>query len=144
MGGIFSEGIDLTEDRLIGALIIGTGLPQVCREREIVKEYFDKKGMDGFAYAYQYPGMNKVLQAAGRVIRTEADRGMILLMDCHDLISAAVPERMGTARLLSGGFAGRTASGILAEILNKLFGCVADRHLVTVSQCKLSGRQCCF
>ena len=81
MGGIFSEGIDLTEDRLIGALIIGTGLPQVCREREIVKEYFDKKGMDGFAYAYQYPGMNKVLQAAGRVIRTEADRGMILLMD---------------------------------------------------------------
>ena len=81
LGGIFSEGIDLTEDRLIGALIIGTGLPQVCREREIVKEYFDKKGMDGFAYAYQYPGMNKVLQAAGRVIRTEADRGMILLMD---------------------------------------------------------------
>ena len=81
MGGIFSEGIDLTEDRLIGALIIGTGLPQVCRKREIVKEYFDKKGMDGFAYAYQYPGMNKVLQAAGRVIRTEADRGMILLMD---------------------------------------------------------------
>lgn len=81
MGGIFSEGIDLTEDRLIGALIIGTGLPQMCREREIVKEYFDKKGMDGFAYAYQYPGMNKVLQAAGRVIRTEADRGMILLMD---------------------------------------------------------------
>ena len=81
MGGIFSEGIDLAEDRLIGALIIGTGLPQVCREREIVKEYFDKKGMDGFAYAYQYPGMNKVLQAAGRVIRTEADRGMILLMD---------------------------------------------------------------
>lgn len=81
MGGIFSEGIDLTEDRLIGALIIGTGLPQVCREREIVKEYFDKKGMDGFAYAYQYPGMNKVLQAAGRVIRTESDRGMILLMD---------------------------------------------------------------
>ena len=81
LGGIFSEGIDLTEDRLIGALIIGTGLPQVCREREIVKEYFDKKGMDGFAYAYQYPGMNKVLQAAGRVIRTEDDRGVILLLD---------------------------------------------------------------
>lgn len=81
MGGIFSEGIDLTEDRLIGAVIIGTGLPQVCREREIVREYFDQKGMDGFAYAYQYPGMNKVLQAAGRVIRTESDRGMILLMD---------------------------------------------------------------
>ena len=81
MGGIFSEGIDLTNDRLIGALVIGTGLPQVCREREIVKEYFDRKGMDGFAYAYQYPGMNKVLQAAGRVIRTDEDRGVILLLD---------------------------------------------------------------
>ena len=92
MGGIFSEGIDLTEDRLIGALIIGTGLPQVCREREIVKEYFDKKGMDGFAYAYQYPGMNKVLQAAGRVIRTEADRGMILLMD--DLFATISYQRL--------------------------------------------------
>ncbi|MDE6895917.1 MAG: ATP-dependent DNA helicase, partial [Lachnospiraceae bacterium] len=81
MGGIFSEGIDLTNDRLIGALVIGTGLPQVCREREIVKDYFDRKGMDGFAYAYQYPGMNKVLQAAGRVIRTDEDQGVILLLD---------------------------------------------------------------
>lgn len=81
MGGIFSEGIDLANEKLIGALVIGTGLPQVCREREILKEYFDRKGMDGFAYAYQYPGMNKVLQAAGRVIRTDEDRGVILLLD---------------------------------------------------------------
>ncbi len=81
MGGIFSEGIDLTGDRLIGVLVIGTGLPMVCREREIVKNYFDRKGMDGFAYAYQYPGMNKVLQAAGRVIRTDEDQGVILLLD---------------------------------------------------------------
>lgn len=81
MGGIFSEGIDLANDRLIGAVVIGTGLPQVCREREILKDYFDRKGMDGFAYAYQYPGMNKVLQAAGRVIRTDEDRGVILLLD---------------------------------------------------------------
>lgn len=81
MGGIFSEGINLTGDRLIGVLVIGTGLPQVCREREIVKNYFDRKGMDGFAYAYQYPGMNKVLQAAGRVIRTDEDQGVILLLD---------------------------------------------------------------
>lgn len=81
MGGVFSEGIDLANDRLIGALVIGTGLPQVCREREILKDYFDRKGMDGFAYAYQYPGMNKVLQAAGRVIRTDEDRGVILLLD---------------------------------------------------------------
>lgn len=81
MGGIFSEGIDLVNDRLIGALVIGTGLPQMCREREIVRDYFDRKGMDGFAYAYQYPGMNKVLQAAGRVIRTDDDQGVILLLD---------------------------------------------------------------
>ncbi|MDO4262254.1 MAG: ATP-dependent DNA helicase [Eubacteriales bacterium] len=81
MGGVFSEGIDLTDDRLIGALVIGTGLPQVCREREIVRGYFDRKGMDGFAYAYLYPGMNKVLQAAGRVIRTDQDRGVIVLLD---------------------------------------------------------------
>ena len=81
LGGIFSEGIDLTGDQLIGALVIGTGLPQVCREREIVKDYFDRRGMDGFAYAYQYPGMNKVMQAAGRVIRTDEDRGVILLLD---------------------------------------------------------------
>lgn len=81
MGGIFSEGIDLSEDKLIGAAIIGTGLPQVCRERELLKEYFDKKEIRGFDYAYVYPGMNKVQQSAGRVIRTEEDRGIILLLD---------------------------------------------------------------
>ena len=81
LGGIFSEGIDLTNEKLIGTLIIGTGLPQVCNKREILKSYFDQKGLYGFDYAYRYPGMNKVLQAAGRVIRTEDDRGVILLLD---------------------------------------------------------------
>ena len=81
MGGIFSEGIDLTGERLIGAIIVGTGIPQVGVEREILKEYYDGKGKDGFAYAYRMPGMNKVLQAAGRVIRTREDVGMILLLD---------------------------------------------------------------
>lgn len=81
MGGIFSEGIDLTEDRLIGAVIVGTGLPQVCNDREIIRTYFENRGMAGFDYAYLYPGMNKVLQSAGRVIRTESDRGLILLLD---------------------------------------------------------------
>lgn len=81
MGGIFSEGIDLAEDKLIGAIIIGTGLPQVCRERELLKNYFDAHGLRGFDYAYLYPGMNKVLQSAGRVIRTDEDRGVILLLD---------------------------------------------------------------
>lgn len=81
LGGIFSEGIDLTEDKLIGAVIVGTGLPQVCRERELLRQYFDGQGLKGFDYAYLYPGMNKVLQAAGRVIRTDEDRGVILLLD---------------------------------------------------------------
>ncbi len=81
LGGVFSEGIDLTEERLIGAVIVGTGLPQVCNEREILKNYFEAKNENGFAYSYLYPGMNKVQQAAGRVIRTEKDRGMIALLD---------------------------------------------------------------
>lgn len=81
MGGIFSEGIDLTGERLIGAAIVGTGLPQVGCEREILKNYYDEKAQNGFAYAYRYPGMNKVLQAAGRVIRTKEDRGVVLLLD---------------------------------------------------------------
>lgn len=80
-GRNFSEGIDLPEDKLIGVIIVGTGLPQVCNEREIVKQYFSGIGSDGFEYAYLYPGMNKVLQSAGRVIRTEKDRGLILLLD---------------------------------------------------------------
>lgn len=81
MGGIFSEGINLIGDRLIGAAVVGTGLPQVSLERELLKEYYDRKGKRGFDYAYRYPGMNKVLQAAGRVIRTKEDKGCILLMD---------------------------------------------------------------
>ena len=81
MGGIFSEGIDLTGERLIGAVIVGTGIPMVCREREILRQYFENREGMGFAYAYQYPGMNKVMQAAGRVIRTTTDKGVILLLD---------------------------------------------------------------
>ena len=81
LGGVFSEGIDLKEERLIGAIIIGTGLPQVCNEREILKQYFEKQGENAFDYAYLYPGMNKVLQAAGRVIRTEQDIGIVALLD---------------------------------------------------------------
>ena len=81
LGGIFSEGIDLKEDKLIGSIIVGTGLPQVCFERELLKNYFDENDENGFDYAYRFPGMNKVLQAAGRVIRTENDRGVIALLD---------------------------------------------------------------
>jgi Rad3-related DNA helicase len=81
LGGIFSEGIDLKNDSLIGAVIVGTGLPQICTEREILKNYFDENGANGFDYAYRYPGMNKVLQAAGRVIRTAEDVGIVALLD---------------------------------------------------------------
>lgn len=81
MGGVFSEGIDLKEGRLIGAIIVGTGLPMVCTEQEILKGFFDDREQKGFDYAYQYPGMNKVMQAAGRVIRTVRDEGIIALLD---------------------------------------------------------------
>lgn len=81
LGGIFGEGIDLKRDSLIGAIIVGTGLPQVSREREILKAYFDAGEDSGFDYAYRYPGMNKVLQAAGRVIRTMEDIGIVALLD---------------------------------------------------------------
>lgn len=81
MGGIFSEGIDLKNDLLIGAIIVGTGLPMVCNERELLKDAFDDEAANGFDYAYRYPGMNKVLQAAGRVIRTAEDVGIVALLD---------------------------------------------------------------
>ena len=81
LGGIFSEGIDLKADQLEGAVVVGTGLPMVSTEQEILKHYFDSRKENGFQYAYQYPGMNKVMQAAGRVIRTMEDRGVILLLD---------------------------------------------------------------
>lgn len=81
LGGIFSEGIDLAGDYLIGVAVIGTGLPMVCNEREIKQQYFADREDKGFEYAYLYPGMNKVQQAAGRVIRTMEDKGVILLLD---------------------------------------------------------------
>lgn len=91
MGGMFSEGIDLTGDRLIGAVIVGVGLPQVCFERDIIMDFFKNKNNMGFEYAYMYPGMNKVMQAAGRVIRSEKDRGVVVLID----------ERFGSSRYTS-------------------------------------------
>lgn len=81
MGGIFGEGIDLKNEQLIGAVVVGTGLPQISNEREILMRYYDERSGEGFDYAYRYPGMNKVLQAAGRVIRTVDDSGVILLLD---------------------------------------------------------------
>ncbi|ANF94682.1 helicase C-terminal domain-containing protein [Paenibacillus bovis] len=81
MGGIFSEGVDLAGDRLTGVIIVGVGLPQLGPEREMIREHFSKGGHSGYNYAYVYPGMNKVLQAGGRLIRTEQDRGLLMLVD---------------------------------------------------------------
>ena len=81
MGGIFGEGIDLVGDRLVGAIVVGVGLPQICLERDLIRGYFDERDHAGFAYAYVYPGMNRVLQAAGRVIRSATDLGLLLLID---------------------------------------------------------------
>lgn len=81
IGGSFSEGIDLRNDRLIGVIVVGTGLPQICTERELLKQHFDASEGNGYAFAYLYPGMNKVLQAAGRLVRTPQDTGVIALLD---------------------------------------------------------------
>lgn len=81
LGGVFSEGIDLKKNRLIGSIIVSVGLPQISKEQEELKRYFDEKNQQGFYYIYQLPGFNKMMQAAGRVIRTEEDRGVILLID---------------------------------------------------------------
>ena len=81
MGGAFGEGIDLVGERLIGVIVVGVGVPQLGLERDLIKEYYDRQSGSGFAYAYQYPGFNRVQQATGRVIRTETDRGIIVLID---------------------------------------------------------------
>ncbi|MDD3243307.1 MAG: helicase C-terminal domain-containing protein [Eubacteriales bacterium] len=81
MGGIFGEGIDLRGERLIGVAVVGVGLPQVCAERDMIRQYHQDMQEDGFAYAYQIPGFNRVLQAAGRVIRAPQDKGAVLLID---------------------------------------------------------------
>lgn len=81
MGGIFGEGIDLRGESLIGVIVVGCGIPQVGFSRNLLKEYFDDCGKNGYDYAYRFPGIHKVLQAAGRVIRTEEDAGVVVLLD---------------------------------------------------------------
>ena len=87
VGGVFAEGIDLPAERLCGAVVVGVGLPQVCLERDVLREAYEETYQSGFRYAYQYPGMSKVLQAAGRIIRTETDRGALLLIDTRYSLS---------------------------------------------------------
>ena len=81
LGGVFSEGIDLPDEKLIGAVLVGIGLPSLSSELNILKEYFDRTREDGYNFAYLYPAMIKTAQAAGRVIRSESDRGVVVLID---------------------------------------------------------------
>ncbi len=105
LGGVFSEGVDLPGDRLSGAVIVGVGLPQIGPERELLRAYYQGALSDGFAHAYRYPGMNKVLQAVGRVIRSEADRGVALLIDDRFLSgdwASLMPPWWGEAAVVRG------------------------------------------
>src|ERR1051325_3289120 len=81
LGGIFGEGIDLVGERLIGVIVVGVGLPQLSIERDLIRDYIDARTGAGFEYAYAFPGFNRVLQATGRVIRSESDRGAVVLID---------------------------------------------------------------
>ena len=91
LGGIYAEGIDLRGERLIGTVIVGVGLPQIGPEQDMIRDYYDRRDGRGFDYAYRYPGMNKVLQAAGRVIRDESERGVVVLIDQRFTSSAYRP-----------------------------------------------------
>lgn len=105
LGGIFSEGIDLRGERLIGSIIVGVGLPKISMRQDLIMEYFDRKNGRGFDYAYVFPGMNKVLQAAGRVIRTEEDSGLVLLIDSRfgtKKYRSLFPEHWSHIKFISG------------------------------------------
>lgn len=118
MGGIFGEGIDLTGEKLIGVIVVGTGIPQVGAERELLKDFFDEKNGLGFDYAYRYPGMNKVQQAAGRVIRTASDRGVILLLDERFLYAEnrrTFPREWADYRTVRAETVGRALSAFWQE-----------------------------
>ena len=104
MGGVFSEGIDLKRELLIGVAVVGTGLPQVSPERQLIRDYYEARGMNGFDYAYRFPGFNKVMQAAGRLIRTPEDEGVILLLDERFRYTENLrlfPREWGNYRLIS-------------------------------------------
>ncbi len=83
LGGVFGEGIDLVGERLIGVVVVGVGLPYITAERNVIRDHFEEAIGEGFDYAYLFPGMNRVLQAIGRVIRSDSDRGVALLLDAR-------------------------------------------------------------
>ncbi|MDR1560512.1 MAG: ATP-dependent DNA helicase [Clostridiales bacterium] len=105
LGGVFSEGVDLKAERLIGVIVVGVGLPMITEERNVISEYYSRLMDMGFEYAYVYPGMNKVMQAVGRVIRSESDRGVALLIDSRFAGSdykCLFPSEWSHARYING------------------------------------------
>lgn len=103
LGGIFSEGIDLKGDRLNGVIVVGVGLPQIGFERDLIKQYFSRSGKNGYDYAYVFPGLNKVLQAGGRLIRSETDTGTIILIDdryLQERYQSLLPEQWRSFSIL--------------------------------------------
>ena len=125
MGGIFGEGIDLVGNRLIGAIIVGVGLPQLGLEKDLIKDYFAQQNGRGFEYAYQYPGLNRVMQAAGRVIRTEQDRGVIVLIDerfTHSRYTRLFPPEWRAFRRVQD-------SGGIRSVLGKFWGQIENHGI---------------
>lgn len=119
LGGMFSEGIDLSGERLIGAIIVSTGMGSITSEQNILREYYDETREDGMAYAYVYPGFNNVLQAAGRVIRSESDRGVVVLIDeryGEGSIQRLFPKHWSHIRFTSDPF---SLSELLARFWNE-------------------------
>lgn len=117
LGGMFSEGIDLAGEKLIGAIIVSTGMGSITSEQNILKEYYDETREDGMSYAYVYPGFNNVLQAAGRVIRSESDRGVVVLIDERygdGSIQRLFPKHWSHIRFTSDPFS-------LSELLNRFW-----------------------
>ena len=119
LGGVFSEGVDLPGSRLIGSIIFGVGLPALSNEKNIIKEHYDSKNDDGigYDYAYTFPGMNNVLQAAGRVIRTSEDIGIVVLAD--DRYATQKYRSLFPAHWKGVQYAGNASS--LAEIMRRFW-----------------------
>ncbi len=120
IGGAFSEGLDLAGEKLSGVIIVGVGLPKICLENNIIREHFGENNKDGFLYAYVYPGINKVFQAAGRVIRTENDRGFVLLIDnrfSNNVYKGLMPEEWNTLKRINIPY--ENASDLISEFWRK-------------------------
>ena len=129
LGGIYSEGVDLKGEKLLGSAIIGTGLPKVGAQQEILRDYYQEKNQMGYDFAYRYPGMNKVLQAAGRVIRSDSDRGVVMPAGrplCRAVLPEVIPRPLGagTVHFQSGG-AGGPAGGFLGDFTPIVLGFIA-------------------